>query len=51
MILFFQSNYMGFGTEIVIDWIGIAKQNRGYSFSLEIGNHNKVGPPKKLLIQ
>ncbi len=47
MVSFIQSNYMGFGSGIMIDNTGIAMQNRGHTFSLEQNHHNKLEPRKR----
>jgi gamma-glutamyltranspeptidase/glutathione hydrolase len=45
MVSFIQSNYMGFGSGVVVD--GISLQNRGSSFVVEPGHANCVGPGKR----
>ncbi|MFX1572078.1 MAG: gamma-glutamyltransferase [Promethearchaeota archaeon] len=47
MVSYIQSNYMGFGSCIIVPNTGISLQNRGNGFSLEEGHPNQVGPSKR----
>ncbi|WP_017811689.1 MULTISPECIES: gamma-glutamyltransferase family protein [Paenibacillus] len=47
MVSYIQSNYMGFGSGIVIPGTGIAMQNRGHSFALDPAHDNRLEPGKK----
>ena len=45
MVSLIQSNFMGFGSGVVVD--GISLQNRAATFVLEPGHPNQVGPGKR----
>jgi gamma-glutamyltranspeptidase/glutathione hydrolase len=47
MVSFIQSNYMGFGSGVVLPGYGVSLQNRGHCFTLEAGRDNRVGPGKR----
>jgi gamma-glutamyltranspeptidase/glutathione hydrolase len=45
MVSYIQSNYMGFGSGVVVD--GISLQNRAATFVMEKGHPNTAGPGKR----
>jgi gamma-glutamyltranspeptidase / glutathione hydrolase len=47
MVSFIQSNYMGFGSGIVVPGYGVSLQNRGHGFTLKADSDNLVGPGKR----
>ena len=47
MVSMIQSNYMGFGSGVVVPGTGISLQNRGAGFVSTHGHPNQVGPQKR----
>lgn len=47
MISYIQSNYMGFGSGMVVPNTGISLHNRGNNFNLDLKSPNCIGPSKK----
>ena len=47
MVSFIQSNYMGFGSGVVVPEFGLSLQNRGHGFNLDAASANCVAPGKR----
>ncbi len=47
MVSFIQSNYMGFGSGVVVPEFGVSLQNRGYGFSMDRRSDNVVAGGKR----
>ena len=47
MVSFIQSNYMGFGSGVVVPGTGVSLQNRAATFKLQAGHPNQVGGGKR----
>jgi len=47
MVSMIQSNYMGFGSGVVVPGTGVSLQNRGSDFTVAEGHPNRIGPGKR----
>ncbi|MBC8014831.1 MAG: gamma-glutamyltransferase family protein, partial [Sporomusaceae bacterium] len=47
MVSYIQSNYMGFGSGLVVPGTGVSLHNRGISFSLDEAHDNRLEPGKR----
>jgi gamma-glutamyltranspeptidase/glutathione hydrolase len=47
MVSFIQSNYMGFGSGVVVPGTGVSLQNRAHTFTLQAGHPNQAGGSKR----